>query len=130
HPGNLNCPLSVTRSACCFVVPCQPAPDLPASGGVFAPVAVTSPVGSLVNAPPPAAVAAGNVETSGRIVDTLFAALGAAVPVPAQGQGTMNNIVVGNESFSYYETVAGGQGACPYADGPSAVHVAMTNTFN
>ena len=106
------------------------APDLPASGGAFTPVTVTAPEGCLVNAKPPAAVAAGNVETSSRIVDVLFAALGTAIPVPAQGQGTMNNIVLGNERFSYYETVAGGQGACPHADGPSAVHVAMTNTFN
>ena len=69
--------------------------------------------GSLVNALPPAAVAAGNVETSCRIVDVLFAALGAAVPVPAQGQGTMNNLTLGNDRFTYYETIGGGQGACP-----------------
>ena len=78
HPGNLNCPLSVTRSACYFVVRCLTAPDLPSSGGAFAPVTVTAPEGSIVNARPPAAVAAGNVETSGRIVDTVFAALGEA----------------------------------------------------
>ena len=59
HPGNLNCPLSVTRSACYFVVRCLTAPDLPSSGGAFAPVTVTAPEGSLVNARPPAAVAAG-----------------------------------------------------------------------
>jgi N-methylhydantoinase B len=129
HSGNLNCPLSVTRSACYFVVRCLTEPDLPSSGGAFAPVAVTAPVGSLVNATPPAAVAAGNVETSGRIVDTLFAALGEAVPVPAQGQGTMNNLTFGNERFTYYETLGGGQGACPDADGPSAVHVTMSNTL-
>jgi len=130
HEGNLNCPLAVTRSAAYFVVRCLTAPDLPASGGAFAPVSVTAPVGCLVNARSPAGVAAGNVETSSRIVDVLFAALGAAIPVPAQGQGTMNNVVIGNERFSYYETVAGGQGGCPRADGPSAVHVAMTNTLN
>ena len=78
---------------------------------------------------PPAAVAAGNVETSGRIVDTLFAALGEALPVPAQGQGTMNNLTFGNERFTYYETIGGGQGACADADGPSAVHVTMSNTL-
>src|SRR5262245_22514745 len=72
HAGTLNCPLSVTRSACYFVVRCLTAPDLPSSGGAFAPVSVTAPEGALVNARPPAAVAAGNVETSGRIVDTLF----------------------------------------------------------
>jgi N-methylhydantoinase B len=129
HPGNLNCPLSVTRSACYFVVRCLTAPDLPSSGGAFAPVSVTAPEGSLVNARPPAAVAAGNVETSGRIVDTLFAALAEALPVPAQGQGTMNNLTFGNERFTYYETLGGGQGACPDADGPSAVHVTMSNTL-
>src|SRR5262245_24844965 len=129
HSGNLNCPLSVTRSACYFVVRCLTAPDLPSSGGAFAPVSVSAPAGSLVNATPPAAVAAGNVETSGRIVDTLFAALGEAVPAPAQGQGTMNNLTFGNERFTYYETLGGGQGACPTADGPSAVHVTMSNTL-
>jgi len=129
HSGNLNCPLSVTRSASYFVVRCLTAPDLPSSGGAFAPGAVRAPEGSLVNARPPAAVAAGNVETSGRIVDTLFAALGQAVAVPAQGQGTMNNVTIGSERFTYYETLGGGQGACPDADGPSAVHVTMSNTL-
>jgi N-methylhydantoinase B len=75
-------------------------------------------------------VAAGNVETSSRIVDVVFAAFGQAVPVPAQGQGTMNNLTLGNDRFSYYETVGGGQGACPDADGPSGVHVAMSNTLS
>ena len=130
HAGNLNCPLAVTRSACFYVVRCLTAPGLPASGGAFAPVTVRAPEGCLVNARPPAAVAAGNTETSSRIVDTVFAALAGAVPVPAQGQGTMNNVVFGNERFTYYETIAGGQGACPDADGPSAVHVAMSNTLN
>jgi len=129
HDGNLNCPLSVTRSACYFVVRCLTAPDLAASGGAFAPVSVQAPAGSLVNAQPPAAVAAGNVETSCRIVDCLFSALGEAIPVPAQGQGTMNNLTFGNERFTYYETLGGGQGACPTADGPSAVHVTMSNTL-
>jgi N-methylhydantoinase B len=129
HEGNLNCPLSVTRSACYFVVRCLTAPDLPASGGAFAPVGVRAPLGSLVNAQPPAAVAAGNVETSCRIVDCLFSALGRAMPVPAQGQGTMNNLTFGNKRFTYYETLGGGQGACPNADGPSAVHVTMSNTL-
>src|SRR5438874_2448514 len=130
HGGNLNCPLSVTRSACFFVVRCATDPDVPASGGAFAPVSVRAPAGSLVNARPPAAVAAGNVETSCRIVDVLFAAFGQAVAVPAQGQGTMNNVTLGNERFTYYETIGGGQGACPDADGPSGVHVAMSNTLS
>jgi N-methylhydantoinase B len=130
HEGNLNCPLPVTRSACFFVVRCLTDPDAPASGGAFAPVSVVAPEGSLVNARPPAAVAAGNVETSSRISDVVFAAFGEAVKVPAQGQGTMNNVTLGNERFTYYETIGGGQGACPAADGPSAVHVAMSNTLS
>jgi N-methylhydantoinase B len=130
HDGNLNCPLAVTRSACYFVVRCVTDPEAPASGGAFAPVTVRAPDGSLVNARPPAAVAAGNVETSSRIADVVFLALGEAVDVPAQGQGTMNNLTLGNDSFTYYETIGGGQGACPEADGPSAVHVAMSNTLS
>jgi N-methylhydantoinase B len=129
YDGNLNCPLAVTKSACYFVVRCLTEPDLPASGGDFAPVTVSAPEGCLVNARSPAAVVAGNTETSSRIVDVVFAALGRLVPVPAAGEGTMNNLAFGNDGFTYYETVGGGQGACPDADGPSAVHVAMSNTF-
>jgi N-methylhydantoinase B len=129
YDGNLNCPLAVTKSACFFVVRCLTEPDLPASGGAFAPVTVSAPEGCLVNARSPAAVVAGNTETSSRIVDVVFAALGRLVPVPAAGEGTMNNLAFGNDGFTYYETVGGGQGACPDADGPSAVHVAMSNTF-
>jgi len=125
HDGNLNCPLAVTRSACFFVVRCITDPDLPASGGAFVPVTVRAPDGCLVHARPPAAVAAGNTETSSRIVDVLFRALGLA-----QGQGTMNNVVLGSDRFTYYETIGGGQGACADADGPSGVHVAMSNTLN
>jgi N-methylhydantoinase B len=125
HRGNLNCPLSVTKSACYFVVRCLTAPDLPASGGAFEPVTVSAPEGCLVNARPPAAVVAGNTETSSRIVDTVFAAFGGH----AQGQGTMNNVALGNDRFTYYETIGGGQGACADADGPSGVHVAMSNTL-
>jgi N-methylhydantoinase B len=125
HPGNLNCPLAVTRSACYFVVRCLTAPDLPASGGAFAPVTVTAPAGCLVNARSPAAVVAGNTETSSRIVDVVFAAFGEY----AQGQGTMNNLALGNDRFTYYETIGGGQGACADANGPSGVHVAMSNTL-
>jgi N-methylhydantoinase B len=130
YAGNLNCPLAVTRSACFFVIRCLTAPDIPASGGAFVPVRIRAPEGSLVNARPPAAVVAGNTETSSRITDVLFAALGEAVEVPAQGQGTMNNTTFGNERFTYYETIAGGQGACPGGSGPSAVHVAMSNALN
>jgi N-methylhydantoinase B len=130
HDGNLNCPLAVARSACYFVVRALVDPDLPASGGAFAPVTVRAPEGCLLNARPPAAVAAGNVETSSRIVDAVFRAFTGAIDVPAQGQGTMNNVTLGNDRFTYYETIGGGQGACPDADGPSGVHVAMSNTLS
>lgn len=129
-PGNCNCPLAVTRSAVYFVVRCVTDPDIPASAGAFAPVEVVAPPGCLVNATPPSAVAGGNVETSSRIVDAVFAALSQALPVPAQGQGTMNNLTLGAPGFTYYETLGGGQGASPHADGPSGVHVAMSNTLN
>jgi N-methylhydantoinase B len=129
YNGNLNCPLAVTKSACYFVVRCLTEPDLPASGGAFAPVKVTAPDGCLVNARFSAAVVAGNTETSSRIVDVVFAALGQLMPVPAAGQGTMNNLAFGNDRFTYYETVGGGQGGCPDVDGPSGVHVAMSNTL-
>jgi N-methylhydantoinase B len=130
HAGNLNCPLAVTRSAAYFVVRCVTDPDVPASGGAFAPVTVSAPEGSLLNARAPAAVAAGNVETSCRVADLLFACFAQAVPVPAQGQGTMNNLTLGNERFAYYETIGGGQGACLDADGPAGVHVTMSNTLS
>jgi N-methylhydantoinase B len=130
YGGNLNCPLSVARSASFYIVRCLTEPDVPASGGAFEPVRVVAPEGCLVNATFPHAVVAGNTETSSRIVDVLFRAFGQAVPVPAQGQGTMNNVTFGNSRFAYYETTGGGQGASPDADGPSAVHVAMSNTMN
>jgi N-methylhydantoinase B len=125
HEGNLNCPLAVTRSACMFAMRVLTDPDIPASTGAFRPVHVIAPHGSLLNAKSPAAVAAGNVETSSRVADLVLAAFGRAL-----GQGTMNNLTLGNERFAYYETIGGGQGACPDADGPSAVHVAMSNTLN
>jgi N-methylhydantoinase B len=128
--GNLNCPLSVTKSAVYYVLRLATDPDIPASAGAYRPVAVTAPPGCLVNARSPAAVVGGNVETSSRIADVVLLALGQALPMPAQGQGTMNNLTLGNDEFTYYETLGGGQGACPDADGPSAVHVAMSNTLN
>ena len=125
HDGNLNCPLAVTLSACYFAVRVLADPDVPPSAGAWRPVAVRAPEGSLLNARPPAAVAAGNVETSSRVADLVLAAFGRAL-----GQGTMNNLTLGSDAFTYYETLGGGQGACPDADGPSAVHVAMSNTLN
>jgi N-methylhydantoinase B len=128
--GNLNCPLSVTKSAAFFAVRALTDPDAPPCAGAYRPVTVRAPEGCLLNARFPAAVAAGNVETSSRVADLVIAALGGARPVPAQGQGTMNNLTLANEEFTYYETLGGGQGACPDADGPSAIHVAMSNTLN
>ena len=125
HAGNLNCPVSVTRSACYFAVRVLSDPATPPNAGAYRPVEVRAPEGSLLNARAPAAVAAGNVETSSRVADLVLGAFGRAL-----GQGTMNNLTLGNARFSYYETIGGGQGACPDADGPSAVHVAMSNTLN
>jgi len=125
HGGNLNCPLAVTRSACYFALRVLTDPDIPPSAGAYEPVEVRAPEGSLLNARPPAAVVAGNVETSSRVADLVLAAFGRAL-----GQGTMNNLTLGSEDFTYYETLGGGQGACPEADGPTGVHVAMSNTLN
>jgi N-methylhydantoinase A/oxoprolinase/acetone carboxylase beta subunit/N-methylhydantoinase B/oxoprolinase/acetone carboxylase alpha subunit len=124
-PGNLNCPLAVTRSACLFAVRALTDADIPPSAGAHRPVEVITEHGTLLDAAPPAAVAAGNVETSSRVADLVLTAFGRAC-----GQGTMNNLTLGNDDFSYYETLGGGQGACPDANGPSAVHVAMSNTLN
>jgi N-methylhydantoinase B len=125
HDGNLNCPLAVTLSACYFAVRVLADPDVPPCSGAYRPVHVRAAEGSLLNAHPPAAVAAGNVETSSRVADLVLAAFGRAL-----GQGTMNNLTLGNDDFTYYETLGGGQGACRDASGPSAVHVAMSNTLN
>jgi N-methylhydantoinase B len=124
-PGNLNCPLAVTRSACYFAVRVLTDPDIPPTAGAYRPVEVVATPGSLLDARHPAAVVGGNVETSSRVADLVLAAFGRAL-----GQGTMNNVTLGSEAFTYYETLGGGQGACPDADGPSAVHVAMSNTLN
>ena len=125
HDGNLNCPLAVTVSACYFALRVLTDPDVPPCAGAYRPLTVIAPEGGLLNARPPAAVAAGNVETSSRVADLVLAAFGQAL-----GQGTMNNLTLGNDDFTYYETLGGGQGACADADGPSAVHVAMSNTLN
>src|SRR5690606_20739740 len=107
-------------------------PAIPPNGGSYRLIDLIAPEGTLVNARFPAAVAAGNVETSQRIADVVLGALARAAPdrVPAASQGTMNNVLIGNEEFAYYETVAGGQGARPWADGQSGIHTGMTNTQN
>jgi len=143
--GNVNCPLAVARSAVLFVVRTLLPEDVPTNGGVSRAVRVTAPLGCLVNAHFPSAVAAGNVETSQRIADTVLLALAAGgIGVPAQGQGTMNNVTFGGQlatgnaqrgdavagGWTYYETIGGGQGASRGASGPSGVHVGMSNTRN
>jgi N-methylhydantoinase B len=128
--GNVNCPLAVTRSACYFALRVLLPEDVPANAGTYVPLRITAPEGSLVNARPPHAVVAGNVETSQRIADAVLAALSSVADVPAAGQGTMNNLVIGGAGWTYYETIAGGQGASARGDGPSGVHVGMTNTLN
>ncbi len=128
--GNVNCPLAVTRSACYFALRVLLPPDVLANAGVYEPLAIVAPLGSVVNASSPSAVVAGNVETSQRIADTVLLALAEATELPAQGQGTMNNLVIGGKGWTYYETIGGGQGASETAPGASGVHVGMSNTLN
>ena len=129
-PGNVNAPLAVTRAACTFAVKVALGADVPVNDGLFRAVEIRAPEGCLVNARHPSAVVAGNVETSQRIADTVLLALAQAADVPAQGQGTMNNLVIGTPRWTYYETLGGGQGASSRGDGPSGVHVGMSNTLN
>lgn len=133
----LNTVLAVTASACYYVVLCLLTEDIPVNAGCFAPIKVTAPKDTLVHASRPAAVAGGNVETSQRITDTVLGALAQALPneIPAASQGTMNNITIGGRypdgtPYAYYETLGGGMGAAPDADGLSGVHVHMSNTLN
>jgi N-methylhydantoinase B len=136
--GPLNAVEAITVSAVYYVFRCLIPSDVPASAGVLAPLEIITPRGTIINALPPAPVAGGNVETSQRIVDVLLKALSQAAPslIPAASQGTMNNLTIGgwdaerNREFAYYETVAGGMGARPTADGLSAIHTHMTNSLN
>ncbi len=130
--ANFNAVEAVTRSCLYYAVRVATDPSIPANGGCYRPLSLAAPVGTVVNASPPAAVAAGNVETSQRIADVLLGALAQAAPdrVPAASQGTMNNVLIGNDDFAYYETVGGGQGARPYRDGQSGIQTGMTNTQN
>ena len=128
--GNVNCPLPVTRSACYFALRVLLPKDVPANAGTYAPLEIRATEGSLVNAKSPSAVVAGNVETSNRIADVVLAALSGAATLPAQGQGTMNNTIIGGPGWTYYETIGGGQGASDKGRGPSGVHVGMSNTLN
>ena len=129
--GNVNCPIAVTRAAAVFVLRTLLPADVPTNDGLARLIDIIVPGSCAVNAQWPAAVAAGNVEMSQRITDTLFLALArAGVEVPAQGQGTMNNVTFGGDGWTFYETLGGGQGASSRGDGPSAVHVGMSNTRN
>jgi N-methylhydantoinase B len=135
--GSLNAVLAITQAACYYVVRCLIDADVPMNAGCFAPVHVRAPTDSLVNAEPPAAVAAGNVETSQRIVDVVLGALAQALPdhIGAAGQGTMNNLLIGGRradgsAYTYYETIGGGMGGGPQGEGLSGVQVHMTNTLN
>ena len=136
--GSVNAVRAITVSACFYMLRCLLAEDAPATAGILRPLTLTAPAGSIVDARPPAAVAAGNVETSQRIVDVLLRALAQAAPsrVPAASAGTMSNLTIGgidprsNEPFTYYETAAGGMGARPTMDGIPGVQTHMTNSLN
>ncbi len=137
--GGINAVESVTLSAVFYVIRCLLMDDqVSTNAGIFRPVEIIAPKGTLINARFPRAVAAGNVETSQRITDTVLGAFAQALPqiVPAASQGTMNNLTIGGDDprtggrFAYYETIAGGMGASAQADGLSGVHVHMTNTLN
>jgi N-methylhydantoinase B len=130
--GNINAPYAVSLSSVYYVLRCITDPHAPPNEGCIRPYEVQIPKGSLLNPNPPAAVSAGNVETSQRIVDVLFLALAEALPekIPAQSQGTMNNLLIGNSEFTYYETIAGGEGALSFRDGQCGIHTHMTNTKN
>jgi len=136
--GCVNAVFAITYSAVFYVFRCLLGENVPACAGLMAPIKVRAPERSVVNAGPPAAVAAGNVETSQRIVDVLLRALAKALPhrIPAASSGTMNNLSFGGigprtgEPFAYYETIAGGMGARPASDGLSGVHTHMTNSLN
>jgi N-methylhydantoinase B len=136
--GAINAVEAITSSACFYVFRCLLREDVPATSGLMRPIRVIVPLGTVVNAKPPAAVAGGNVETSQRIVDVLLKALAQAIPerIPAAAAGTMNNLTIGGidprsgEPFAYYETIAGGMGARATKDGVSGVHTHMTNSLN
>jgi N-methylhydantoinase B len=136
--GSVNAVEAITWSACFYVFRCLLTEDVPAAAGLMRPIRVIAPLGTIVNATPPAAVAGGNVEASQRIVDVLLRALSQAMPerIPAAAAGTMNNLTLGGidprsgEPFAYYETIAGGMGARPSKDGVSGIHTHMTNSLN
>lgn len=131
-PANFNAVEAVTASCLYYAVRVATDPTIPANGGCYRPIGLRVRPGSLVGARSPAAVAAGNVETSQRIADVVLGALAGANPgrVPAASQGTMNNVLIGNDRFAYYETIGGGQGAWAGGPGQSGIQTGMTNTRN
>lgn len=136
--GSLNAVAAITYSATFYVLRCLLPEEAAPTAGLMRPVTMVIPKGTVVNAVPPAAVAGGNVETSQRIVDVLLRCFAQILPsrIPAASSGTMNNITIGGidprtgQSYAYYETVAGGAGARPNADGISGIHTHMTNSLN
>jgi N-methylhydantoinase B len=134
--GNINCPLSVAAASVYYVFRCLMPANTPACAGSFRNITLTAPKGSLLNAQHPAAVAAGNVETSTRVVDVVMGALARAIPgrIPAASHGSMNNLAMGSREhgncWDYYETMGGGMGAGPQVNGQSAIQTHMTNTLN
>jgi len=131
-PGNINCPLAVAAAAVFYVFRCLMPAQTPACAGSLRPVSLTAPVGCLLDARYPAAVAAGNVETSSRIVDVVMGALAQAIPerIPAASHGSMNNLAMGGAAWDYYETIGGGMGAGAMEGGRSGIQTHMTNTLN
>ena len=136
--GSLNAVAAITYSAVFYVLRCLLPGEAPATAGLMRSVTLVMPPGSVVNAVAPAAVAGGNVETSQRIVDVLLRALAQMIPdrIPAASSGTMNNLTIGGidprngRPYAYYETIAGGSGACPTGPGVSGIHTHMTNSLN
>lgn len=134
--GNINCPISVAAAAVFYVFRCLMPPQTPACAGTFRSIDLSAPLGCLLNAQRPAAVAAGNVETSSRVVDVVLGALARAIPdrIPAASQGSMNNLALGSAetgaAWDYYETIGGGMGAGASGGGWSGVQTHMTNTLN
>ncbi len=136
--GSVNSVFAITASAVFYVFRTLVATPIPSNAGGMRPIRIIAPVGTILNARPPAAVCGGNVETSQRTVDVLYRCLAKALPatIPAASQGTMNNLTFGGidprtgQSVAYYETVCGGMGARPHLDGLSGVHTHMTNSLN
>jgi 5-oxoprolinase (ATP-hydrolysing) len=124
QPSNFNAPRPITRAAVLYVFRCMVDDNIPMNAGCLRPIEIAIPLDCMLSPNYPAAVVAGNVETSQAVTDTLFGALGAM----AAAQGTMNNTNFGNERYQYYETICGGAGAGPGFHGASAVHTHMTNT--